>query len=89
MLSETDLKLIHAAAKEYGVKEIILFGSSLRDPENAYDIDLGVLGIAPEKFFAFYGDLLMRLRKPVDLVDLSDSTNFTALILRRGKKIYG
>lgn len=89
MLSNKDMQIIHSSAQEYGVKEIILFGSSLRDPENAHDIDLGVLGIAPEKFFAFYGDLLMRLRKPVDLVDLSESTKFTALILSRGKKIYG
>jgi predicted nucleotidyltransferase len=89
MLSSRDMQIIHASAKEYGVEEIILFGSSLRDPENAHDIDLGVLGIVPEKFFAFYGDLLMKLRKPLDLVDLSDSTKFTALILKRGKKIYG
>jgi len=47
MLSDRDLKIIHASAKEYGVKEIVLFGSSLRDPENAHDIDLGVLGIEP------------------------------------------
>ena len=89
MLPNHEMKIIHASAQEYGVKEIILFGSSLRDPENAHDLDLGVLGIAPEKFFAFYGDLLMRLRKPVDLVDLSENTKFTTLILRRGKKIYG
>lgn len=89
MLPSHEMKIIHDCAKEYGVQEIILFGSALRDPQSANDIDLGVLGIQPQKFFAFYGDLLMKLHKPVDLVDLSESSKFTALILKRGKKIYG
>ena len=89
MLSEPDVKIIRDCAREYGVKEIILFGSSLRDSQSTHDIDLGVLGIEPRRFFAFYGDLLMRLGKPVDLVDLSQPSKFTALVLRRGKRIYG
>jgi predicted nucleotidyltransferase len=86
MLPSHQMKIIHDGAKEYGVKESILFGPALRDPQTANDIDLGVLGIAPQKFFAFYGDLLMKLRKPVDLVDLSEPWKFTDLILQLGKK---
>lgn len=89
MLPNHELQIIQDCAKTYGVQEIILFGSALRDPQSANDIDLGVSGIAPQKFFAFYGDLLMKLGKPVDLVDLSESSKFTDLILKRGKKIYG
>jgi len=89
MLSDADIKIIRDCATEYGVREIVLFGSTLRDPQSAHDIDLGVLGIEPKHFFAFYGDLLMKLGKPVDLVDLAQPSKFTALILRRGKKIYG
>ena len=89
MLSDADIKIIRDCATEYGVREIVLFGSTLRDPQSARDIDLGVLGIEPKHFFAFYGDLLMKLGKPVDLVDLAQPSKFTALILRRGKKIYG
>ena len=89
MISETDIKIICDYAREYGVKEVVLFGSSLRDPQSAHDIDLGVLGIEPGRFFAFYGDLLMALSKPVDLVDLSKPSKFTALVRRRGQKIYG
>lgn len=89
MLPQNEMQIIQDCAKDYGVKEIILFGSALRDPQAANDIDLGVLGIQPQKFFAFYGDLLMKLRKPVDLVDLSESSKFTDLIFKRGIKIYG
>ncbi len=89
MLSDTDIKIIRDCATEYGVREVVLFGSMLRDPQSAHDIDLGVLGIEPGRFFSFYGDLLMKLGKPVDLVDLSQPSKFTALVLKRGKKIYG
>lgn len=89
MLPSHEMKIIQDCAKEYGVQEIILFGSALRDSQTANDIDLGVLGIEPQKFFAFYGDLLMKLHKPVDLVDLSEPSKFTALILEDGMKIYG
>ncbi len=89
MIPESDLKIIRHYAREYGVKAIFLFGSSLRNTRLAHDIDLGVIGIEPGRFFSFYGELLMKLNKPVDLIDLSTPSKFTALIMKRGKKIYG
>lgn len=89
MISEKDLKIIHDCAEEYEVKEVILFGSALRNPNTAHDIDIGVFGVKPELFFSFYGELLMRLGKPIDVVDLSEPSKFTDLILKRGRKIYG
>jgi predicted nucleotidyltransferase len=89
VLSETDAKIICDCAKEYGASEIILFGSYLRDRQKNHDIDLGVLGVEPDRFFAFYGDLLMKLGKSVDLVDLSQPSQLTAWIMKRGQKIYG
>ena len=47
MLPNHELQIIQDCAKTYGVQEIILFGSALRDPQSANDIDLGVSGIAP------------------------------------------
>ena len=88
MLSESEIKIISDCAQEYGAQKIVLFGSSLRDSEAAHDIDLGVLGIKPQQFFSFYGSLLMKLDKPVDLVDLSEKSKFTSLILKRGQSIY-
>ncbi len=89
MLPDRDLNLIRECAKAYEVEELFLFGSSMSNPETANDIDLGVRGIAPSRFFSFYGDLFMKLDKPVDLVDLSEASKFTALIFKYGKKIYG
>lgn len=78
MLSDADLKLIRDCAREYGASEIILFGSFLRDHQAVHDIDLGVRGVESDWFFAFYGELLMQLGKPVDLVDLSQPSQLTA-----------
>jgi len=89
MLSDADLKLIRDCAREYGASEIVLFGSSLRAHQASHDIDLGVRGVEPDRFFAFYGDLLMKLGKSIDLVDLSQPSKLTAWILKRGQKIYG
>lgn len=68
---------------------IYLFGSSLHDPAQARDIDLGVKGINPALFFKFYGELMRHLSKPVDLVDLSQRTLFNDLVEERRVKIYG
>jgi len=89
MLSETEAKIIGDCAREYGASEIILIGFSRRDHQTTHDIDLGVRGVEPDRFFAFYDDLLMKLGKSIDLVDLSQPSKLTAWILKRGEKIYG
>ena len=88
MLSEADKELILTCAQEYGVTALYLFGSA-SESDQAHDIDLGVKGIAPELFFKFYGELLRKLSKPVDLVDLSSKSLFNDLVENRGIKIYG
>jgi uncharacterized protein len=89
MISKTDEEIIIQLAREYRASCVILFGSSLGDPQEANDIDLGVKGIDPKRFFDFYGELYMRLTKPVDIVDLTDSTLFNELVEQRGVRIYG
>lgn len=89
LLNEADKNFIVACARKYEVATVFLFGSSLHAPAQARDIDLGVKGINPALFFKFYGELMRRLSKPVDLVDLSEKTLFNALVEERGVKIYG
>ncbi len=89
MISEQDKAVILSLARKYGVQGILLFGSSSEPDGQARDIDLGVEGIAPEKFFKFYGDLLLGLSKPVDVVDLTADTKFNRLVLRDGIRLYG
>lgn len=89
MLNPSDQAVILRSAQKYNATAVYLFGSSLREGERARDIDLGVKGIDPLVFFKFYGELMRRLSKPVDVVDLSEPTRFNALVEKRGVKIYG
>ena len=69
MISEQDKAAIRDLARRYDVGEVLLFGSSADPEKQAKDIDLAVEGIAPEKFFRFYGDLVFGLSMPVYLID--------------------
>jgi len=89
MISEKDRKTILKIARKYKIKKIILFGSSVNSPEKSRDIDLGVSGLPDSQFFAFYGELLMNLSKPVDVIDLDKKTRFKEIIEDEGIVIYG
>jgi predicted nucleotidyltransferase len=89
MITEKDKNAISLLARQYGVHKVLLFGSGTEGRKEARDIDLGVIGIEPRRFFEFYGDLMFSLSKPVDLIDLSKDTKFNAIIKREGIPIYG
>jgi len=89
MISGADKKIIIKLARKYNVKELVLFGSSCDTKRPANDIDLGVKGIAADKFFSFYGDLMISLSLPVDLVNLSGNNKFSRLIYKSGLRLYG
>ena len=69
--------------------ESILFFGSAATSETYNVIDIAVNGIKPELFFKFYGELMMGLSKPVDLIDLSQKSLFTDMVLDEGIKLYG
>jgi predicted nucleotidyltransferase len=75
-------------AKEYEATRLLLFGSALEDPENANDLDLGVEGIEPSKFFLFGGVLEDIIRITVDIVPLETQSRFVEHIKKYGKYIY-
>jgi len=89
MISEEDKAMIVNIARRYDVKDVLLFGSSIDPNRVANDIDLAIEGIAPAKFFDFYGELLFALSKPVDLVELSRNSKFNRLIYQEGVRLYG
>lgn len=89
-LSREEKATIISVAKEYGAKRLWLFGSML-DPAPAVepnDIDLAVEGIPPERYYGFYGELLMRLSKPVDIVDMADDLPVVADVKETGVIIF-
>jgi predicted nucleotidyltransferase len=89
MLTEADKKTIRKIAKKYSVRSVLLFGSSLSHNEKSHDIDIGVEGIPAKDFFSFYGDLMVELSKPVDIVDLSGTSKFVEMVKREGVLLYG
>ncbi len=89
MISERDRKTISVISKKYRAKRVLLFGSSVSSSKPARDIDIAVEGIAPGDFFRYYGELMFELSKPVDVIDLSRKTKFTALVRKEGTPVYG
>jgi predicted nucleotidyltransferase len=81
-------KAIASIARDFKVSAVWMFGSALENEDQAADIDLAVEGLAPEKFFDFYGRLFFELPKPVDLVDLSQNPPIAAIIRQKGVRIY-
>ena len=89
MISPSDKNLIISLSKKYGLSRVLLFGSSARADSEARDIDLAVEGIKPAEFFAFYGELMLRISKPVDLIDLAGTSRFHRMVAAEGVPIYG
>jgi predicted nucleotidyltransferase len=89
MINESDKKIIRDLSAKYRIKRVLLFGSSMDDAKESRDIDLAVEGIAAKDFFKYYGDLLLSLSKPVDLIDLSETSKFVSLVKKEGVPIYG
>ena len=68
--------------KSVGCKEIFVFGSTARgDYREDSDLDIAVRGLPAERFFAVYGELMTRLSRPVDLVDLDLQERFGKQLL--------
>jgi predicted nucleotidyltransferase len=88
MISEKDKATILKYAKKYNLSTVILFGSCL-DREDPNDIDIGIKGIEPELFFKFYGELLLEITKPVDIVNLDKNNPFNKLVEKEGMHLYG
>ncbi len=88
MISESDRTAIVQTASQYGVHRILLFGSSLKPHLESADIDIAVEGIPAELFFKFYGELMFKLSKPLDVVDLSLDNSFTRIVKEEGVILY-
>jgi predicted nucleotidyltransferase len=89
MISEPDKQKIREVSEKYHVKRVLLFGSSLDATRESQDIDIAVEGISPKDFFKYYGDLMLKLSKPIDVIDLSGRSKFTELIQQEGVMLYG
>jgi len=89
MITEIDKKVICKISKKYRAKCVLLFGSSLHSDKESRDIDIAVEGISHKDFYTYYGDLMLSLSKPVDVIDISGTSKFIKLILKEGVLLYG
>ncbi len=75
-------------SEDYGASRLILFGSCIKSPLTAEDIDIACDGIEGWKIFEFAGQIENELNIPVDIVPLSPPNDFTRLIETKGRVLY-
>ncbi len=88
MIMEEQIQQCVTAAKKYGAKKVVLFGSALYDPEHARDIDLIVNGVSGWDVIRMGADMEDRVNVPVDVVSGDENGEFIKMNFRRGKVLY-
>jgi len=88
MISSQDKEKIVEISRKFGIKKVLLFGSSLDEGDVANDIDIAVEGAPPRDFFKYYAELLFSLSKPVDLIELKKNDRLSAYISRKAPVLY-
>lgn len=74
--------------KNEGCGSIFLFGSAAAGKIHSNsDIDIGIKGLPPEKFFRVYAKLDNNLSNNVDLVDFDENNKFYNLLNSLGEVI--
>ena len=76
-------------ARRFGATRLILFGSALRNPATARDLDLAVGGIEGWALWKLAGRLERMLPVPIDVVPLEPPTTFTRRIEAEGEVLLG
>ena len=87
-----DEKAVIAAAdllRGLGATQVFIFGSAARGelrPDS--DVDLAVTGLPPQVYFSAVSKASDLLGRPVDLVDLDDSTPLVRYLLGSGDLVH-
>lgn len=77
MIPKTTLNKITDILKAEGCAEIFLFGSHATDRANEKsDIDIGIRGLEPSKFFSAYARLDSEFPEKIDFVDFDEQVDF-------------
>ena len=81
-----DIKTAIEYLKSEGCTEIYIFGSIAEGDIRANsDIDIAVRGLTPENYFSVYGELMMRIKTSVDLVDMDLQKGFGETLQASGE----
>ena len=83
---KADIKKAISILKEYGSREIYIFGSIIDGDINEHsDIDIAVTGIPEKSFFMVWSKLYMNLNHSVDLINLDKGDRFSKFLLNEGR----
>ena len=78
---QTDIKKAVSILKQAGAQKVYIFGSAVNDrfrPDS--DIDIGVSGLSPRRFFSVYGLLAEAIKRNIDLVDFDKEKEFLSML---------
>ncbi|GHV86335.1 hypothetical protein AGMMS50230_19430 [Spirochaetia bacterium] len=85
---QEDIKIAANLLKNEGCKAVYLFGSMVTGKIHANsDIDIGITGLPPKKFFGVYAYLDRSLSNKVDLVDFDFQKDFYTLLNSLGEVV--
>ncbi|MCL2804977.1 MAG: nucleotidyltransferase domain-containing protein [Treponema sp.] len=81
------IKATHLLKNE-GCKSVFLFGSMVTgNIHQNSDIDIGITGLTPGKFFRVYASLDRELQNKVDLIDFDLNSDFFGLLNSLGEVV--
>jgi len=85
---QDDIKKATFLLKNEGCKDVFLFGSLVTGKihQNS-DIDIGITGLNPKKFFKVYASLDRELSNKIDLVDFDLRDDFYVLLDSLGEVV--
>ena len=85
---QEDIKKANYFLKNEGCKAVYLFGSMVTGKiHDNSDIDIGIKGLPPEKFFKAYSKLYMNLDSEIHLVDFDCDNRLFSLLEKQGEVI--
>lgn len=86
MISVATLNKISKILKDEGCDEIFLFGSQLTGKANSNsDIDIGIKGLHPSRFFSVYSRLDSEIEENIDFVDFDEQASFYTFLCSIGE----
>ncbi|MBI4560185.1 MAG: hypothetical protein HY706_21545 [Candidatus Hydrogenedentes bacterium] len=87
-ISDATIQQVVGTLRSFGAKRILLFGSFVRDPTNAKDLDVAVEGIPLSRVWEADAELSEILNMPCDLVVREENPAFYEIIRKRATVLY-
>jgi predicted nucleotidyltransferase len=85
VVDQDKIEKIVNLAKIYGATRLILFGSAVKTPRVARDIDIACDGVKGWKLYELAAKIEDELEIPLDIISLSPATRMTAIIEKEGR----